>query len=156
MSMDNLTLLPANNADYDFLYHLHTLTMKTYVEALWGWDEAQQVQIFRERFSPERTQIVQWQGEDMGVLVLEERESEWFISSIQVAPEYQNRGIGTYLIRQIQSKAASDGKAVTLRVLNVNPARRLYERLGFVVTEQTDVRCYMRWEAEETHSSQDA
>lgn len=150
IEVNHLTLRPARNEDYDFLYRLHILTMKGYVEALWGWDEAEEVQTFRERFSPEQTQIVQWQGEDMGVLVLHDRVTEWFIESIQVAPEFQNRGIGAALIRQLQDKAAAEGKAVTLRVLNINPARRLYQRTGFVVTEQTDIRCYMRWQVEKT------
>jgi hypothetical protein len=36
---------------------------------------------------------------------------------------------------------------VTLQVLKVNPARRLYERLGFCETGADDTHYQMAWEA---------
>jgi len=36
-------------------------------------------------------------------------------------------------------------KRMTLWVLKVNPAKRLYERLGFIVTETTNEHCYMEY-----------
>jgi len=38
------------------------------------------------------------------------------------------------------------GKPVALRVLKPNPARRLYERLGFEIICETPERCFMRWQ----------
>ncbi|MCJ9710612.1 GNAT family N-acetyltransferase, partial [Bordetella hinzii] len=36
------------------------------------------------------------------------------------------------------------GEAVRLYVLKGNPARRLYERLGFAIREETDIEFLMR------------
>jgi ribosomal protein S18 acetylase RimI-like enzyme len=43
------------------------------------------------------------------------------------------------------SEARDANKPLRLRVLGVNPAKRLYERLGFVVTETTNERYYMEY-----------
>lgn len=56
---------------------------------------------------------------------------DWQLIQIQLAPEVQGRGIGEALIRRLVDEARSAGAALTLHVLHANPARRLYERLGF-------------------------
>jgi predicted GNAT family acetyltransferase len=42
-----------------------------------------------------------------------------------------NRGLGTTLLRNLQSEAAAAGKPLRIHVERFNPALRLYERLGF-------------------------
>lgn len=62
---------------------------------------------------------------------------------IYIAPAHQNRGIGTSLIRELAREARGSGKPLRLRLLSVNPARRLYEREGFKVTLVTPERIFM-------------
>ncbi len=137
------TLRQADPNDYDFLYRLHVATMKEYVTVLWGWDEEMQQRLFRERFDPSRTQIVVVNGADAGVLRLQRSELEYFIDNIGIAPAYQGLGIGSAVIRDIVREANAKGLPVRLSVLRPNPARRLYERLGFSATEETTERTYM-------------
>ena len=58
---------------------------------------------------------------------------EAHITNISVLPDYQKRGIGTYLLGLMLAQAKSAGcRAVSLEVLADNKvARRLYERFGF-------------------------
>jgi len=136
-------LRPATEADYDFLYRLHVVTMKDYVAALWGWDEAVQQRIFRGRFNPARRQIIVVNGEDAGDLQVELGESELFVSSIHILPEYQGRGIGTAVLRDILQEARAASLPVGLRVLKSNPALRFYERLGFTVIDEIDTHYHI-------------
>jgi ribosomal protein S18 acetylase RimI-like enzyme len=53
--------------------------------------------------------------------------------AIAVVPSYTGKGIGAQLLRQILNAAASTYSAVYLSVRATNPAKRLYERFGFVV-----------------------
>jgi len=140
------TLRPATKADYAFLYALHTATLKEYVTALWGWDEAAQQRMFRERFDTTLRQIVVVDGQDVGDLEVEWREDSAFIARIALAPGFQHRGIGTAILKDILAEAKSMGLPVTLHVLRPNPARRLYERLGFAVVGETPERFFMRRE----------
>lgn len=140
-----ISLRPATEGDYDFLWWLHGTTMRSYVDAIWGWDEALQVQYFQERFDPARMEIVERAGEAVGYVSVQRREKYIFLGAIEIAPDYQGRGIGTGLIRDLQSEAERRGVPLRLRVLQGNPARRLYERLGFTATRETQTHTMMNW-----------
>ncbi|MEE9280835.1 MAG: GNAT family N-acetyltransferase [Myxococcota bacterium] len=49
------------------------------------------------------------------------------------------------MIRFVLARGARRGVPVTLKVLRVNPARELYERLGFSVTGETREHFQMTW-----------
>jgi ribosomal protein S18 acetylase RimI-like enzyme len=77
-------------------------------------------------------------GVEAGRLDVEERDDEILLALIELAPEYQGRGIGTRLIRELVNRA--DGKRVTLSVLGVNDrAYQLYRRLGFAEVSRDGV-----------------
>lgn len=142
--MRDITLRAATADDYDFCYRVQKATMQEYVEQTWGWDEAFQQAYFRQRFDPARNQVIVLGGADIGVFAVERRERDIFLAKIYILPEYQRRGIGTGLIKSVLQEAFKEGLPVTLRVLKVNPARRLYERLGFAVIEENDEFFIMR------------
>jgi ribosomal protein S18 acetylase RimI-like enzyme len=62
-------------------------------------------------------------------------------------PAFCGRGIGTTLLRDIQAEAAGRGVAAVLHVEHWNPARRLYDRLGFVETGRDEIYSRMEWRA---------
>jgi ribosomal protein S18 acetylase RimI-like enzyme len=132
-----ITLRPAQEDDYAFLWELHRTAMRPYVEATWGWDEAWQADYFRAHVAFSRCQIIQSAGVEVGALVVETQSDRVFLDLIEIFPAYQRAGIGTAVIRQVLAQATQQGLPVALQVLKVNPARVLYERLGFVVTEET-------------------
>jgi len=137
------TLRPATAEDYPFLYDLHVATMKEYVAQTWGWDNAVQQAMFRENFTPERGRIVMVDGRAVGVFTAERRPAEWFIWAIAIGPEMQGRGLGAALLRDQLATAARDGLPTRLQVLLVNPARQLYERLGFAIIDETPTHYLM-------------
>lgn len=142
--MDAISLRPVTDDDFDFLYDLHRATLQPYVAQVWEWDEAWQHQFFRERFDPVAHQVIQYQGQDVGVLRVGEGADGLFIANIQVAPAYQRRGIGGHLLREVLHQAAVRQVGVSLSVLKVNPgARALYERLGFTITGETETHYLM-------------
>jgi GNAT superfamily N-acetyltransferase len=136
----------ARPADHQFLFELHRATMRDYVEQVWGWDEAEQEAFFLRRFEPDRWQILEVDGEDVGVLIVDEADDEILLSELQILPGWQGRGLGTSIVRSLMERAASAGKPLILRVLHVNPrAKALYARLGFQPFEEIETHTYMRW-----------
>jgi ribosomal protein S18 acetylase RimI-like enzyme len=138
------TLRPATSNDYDFLYELKVACLKEYVAATWGWDEAYQQQRFTNFFDPAAIQIIGVDGQNIGQLSVEDMGGELFLSGIYLSPEWQNQGLGTEIIKDVLSTAKASGQQVSLQVLKVNPARRLYERLGFSIFAETDTHFKMR------------
>ena len=59
--------------------------------------------------------------------------------------DYCNRGIGTRLVRQLQSEATAAGKPLRIHVERFNPAMRLYQRLGFQQIEDRGVYLFLEW-----------
>lgn len=134
----NLSLRSATIDDADFLYSLHRATMKMYVIQTWGqWDEVWQSLYFHRHFNPATCQIIAFQGQDIGVISVERRPIEMFLSNIELLPPYQGQGIGTYLVRTLVEEAWQKDVPLSLQVLKVNPARKLYERLGFSIIDET-------------------
>lgn len=142
--MSDVELRPATSEDLDFLYHVHRAAMRDYVAQTWGWDEQWQREHFRQHFDPSEAEIIRFGGQDVGYITVDHREDELFLANIAILPEYQNLGIGTFLIRKVLAEAKQLGRPATLQVLKVNPARSLYEQLGFVAVGETATHYVMR------------
>lgn len=145
---DLYSLRQATEQDFAFLSELHRLTMKEYVSQIWGWDDRQQEQLLRERFAPEALQIVLSESAEVGVLQVVERDEDLYLEKIYLLPTWQNKRLGSAIIRSLQERAITLSKPLTLSVLRPNPARKLYERLGFIVTGEDSIRYWMKWAPE--------
>lgn len=143
--MEGLSLRPATSRDREFLFELHRAAMGPYIEQLYGpWDDAVQWDFFDRWFQPKNVLVITVEGEDVGVLGLEDRDDEVYVTRIEVHPDWQNRGIGAAAMRDVLQKANKEGRAVALHVFEINPARRLYQSLGFVALDQHEGRILMK------------
>ncbi len=86
-------------------------------------------------------------GEDIGRLYIERWPSQHCIIDIAFLPEHRGKGLGEALLRDLLDEAAAAGKDVSIHVEKLNPAMRLYRRLGFVTEEDKGVYDLMRWRA---------
>ncbi len=143
--MTDWELRPATEADKEFLRELHRTTLREYVDQVFGWDDDEQRAFFDERWDPRPQQVIRVEGRDAGALHVEVRDDEVFLANIGLLPEYQSRGIGSRVIQSVLDDARARGLPVSLSVLRPNPARRLYERLGFAVVEESPERFTLRW-----------
>ena len=144
----NVTLRPVLDEDFAFLWWLHQATMREYVEKTWGWDDALQAQRFRDAFVADREgmAIVERAAERIGYLRVVRYRPRWFLAAIVIAPTHQRQGIGGRLVASVCQDADALGVPVDLQVLKVNPAIRLYQRLGFVLTGETGTHFTLRHE----------
>jgi ribosomal protein S18 acetylase RimI-like enzyme len=143
---ETIALRPAGEHDFEFRWALHRTTMREYVERTWGWDEAFQAQRFRDAFANDRDHlsIVVAGATPVGCLRVVRDAARWFLAAIVIAPSHQRQGIGAGLVASVCFDAGRLGLPVDLQVLKVNPAIRLYRRLGFVVTGETPTHFAMR------------
>jgi len=80
------------------------------------------------------------------MIILENKKDEILLKEIEINPEFQNKGIGTYIIQNIINDAKKQTKPVILYVLKVNPAQKLYKELGFNIFKETDTHFIMKTE----------
>lgn len=132
---------PIKSTDFEFLWQLNCLVMKDYVTQTWGWDEDWQRQYFIKNFDKNNGEILVNDNADIGFFRVVEEQDETFLVSILILPEFQNKGIGTKLIRDLILKKT---KPIRLQVLKVNPAQDLYKRLGFEVISENKTHFVMK------------
>lgn len=131
-------LRPATDSDYEYLYRLNEATMRVYREQAYGpWEESVERRRLADHFQPDSTRILVIDGRDAGMIDVRAGETSVNLANIRIAPEYQRRGFGSRILRGILEDAHREGRSVMLSALKVNPARRLYERLGFMVVGET-------------------
>lgn len=66
--------------------------------------------------------------------------------TIALQPAARGQGVGTQLLTNMIAAARSQYPALSLSVASENPARRLYQRLGFTVVEQNGASLTMKLE----------
>jgi GNAT superfamily N-acetyltransferase len=140
--MHDVSLRPATGDDAVFALHVLEASMRTYVERAWGcWDAG----MAKADFDPAFDEVIQFTRRDVGLIGVERCPDGWFLHRFYLLPAYQNRGIGSHLLRGLIDAASAAEAALRLTVLEINPARRLYERHGFVVTHTISPRHHMEW-----------
>lgn len=133
--MTSVALRPATSADSEFCFQLHKAAMGGYITALWGWDEQRQRDSHTRSFNPRRWQIITADGTDIGMIDVEYRPAEIYLSRIEISPDHQGHGIGTRLVSALIDEARQNGQDLVLDVLTVNHrAQALYQRLGMTET----------------------
>ena len=130
--------------DGEYLYRLCEATMRVYVETIWGsWNAAVAAEALAKGASDGSFSSVMFNGVRVGAVSVERLDTHHQLEQLFIEPAFQNLGIGTATVRSVIAEAQREQKPVRLRVLASNPARLLYERLGFVVTESTPQRHFM-------------
>jgi GNAT superfamily N-acetyltransferase len=130
--------------DQDFVYcrRLYFGEMEWIIEEL-RLDKAAQ-EIGLQQWDPNQVRIIMLDGADIGWLQTITQDDELFVAQMYVDRPFQGRGIGTDVMKRLIGVAKQLKQTVRLNVVKINPARRLYERLGFRVTHEDDHKFYMK------------
>ncbi len=83
-------------------------------------------------------------GQPAGRLYVARWEDEIRIVDIALLPEFRGCGIGTALLEDLIAEADAAGKPLSIHVEMNNPARSLYDRLGFEEAGEFGVYVLMR------------
>ena len=107
------------------------------------WDDAAMREQADREFDELPVQIVEEDGERIGYLCVVHRPDHLWLDEVVIVTSAQGRGLGTALVEQVVEEASARGLQVRLSVLEHNPARRLYERLGFRIVDVDRPRLLM-------------
>ena len=125
-----IALRPALIHDFEYCGRLYWVGMKRIIQEL-NLDEASQAVSFRQHWVLSQVRIITLDGSDIGWLQSAMRDDSFFVAQLFVDPAFQRRGIGSEVMNRLIGEAARVHQPVSLSVVKINPALRLYERLGF-------------------------
>mgnify|MGYP006267770781 CR=1 FL=1 len=141
-----MNLRPSKINDLALLFDIHQSVFRSHIEKLWGWDEDWQRENFASECATSETSVIEVDGHIAGYIQLLEQESLIYIQNIAISPTFQGKGIGTLLLKNLQSSAAVKKITICLGVFQTNrSAQRLYEQLGFHTIGKTDTHINMSW-----------
>ncbi|MCQ8117843.1 GNAT family N-acetyltransferase [Methylomonas rosea] len=144
--MTTFSLIDASEHDQDFIFEIFKLSMRDYIEWAWGWDEEFQRTGFWATLPVKNFKLICISGEHAGAIYVEESEQSHWIRTIFLRPEFQRLGVGSALLTQEAFRARRLNKKLILNVIKINPAKRLYDRIGFKVVDEDSKTYHMQWE----------
>lgn len=100
---------------------------------------------YREHYRDARFDVIVLDGVDAGRLYVQRKPGEIRVMDICLLPEHRGRGIGSTLMGEILEEARRTGCFVSLFVEENNPARRLYQRMGFEDAGEVTFYKRMHW-----------
>jgi ribosomal protein S18 acetylase RimI-like enzyme len=153
-----VTLKPATPEDYDELVRIYASTRADELAQVTWWDDAQKLAFCRQQYDAQKSEyderlpgsqydLILLDGRAAGRFWLSRDGEEMRLLDLALLPWAQGRGVGTALVRSVIDEGRAAGRRIrhTVFVLNEG-ARRLYERLGFVVFETVAGGAYLHME----------
>jgi ribosomal protein S18 acetylase RimI-like enzyme len=139
--VEQVVLRPVGDADRAFLAQVYATTRADEL-AILPWTEEQKAAFLAHQFEAQdahyRTHygdatfdVIEVAGEPAGRLYVHRGPREIRIVDIALTPPFRGRGLGTGVLRELIAEAEAGGRKLSIHVEMHNPARRLYERLGF-------------------------
>jgi ribosomal protein S18 acetylase RimI-like enzyme len=152
---DRVSLRRVAPADAAFLMEVYASTRADEL-ALVDWDHAQKTAFvtmqfdaqdrhYRSHYSDATFDVIMVGDRRAGRLYVARWPTEIRIIDIALLPEWRHVGIGRSLLEDLLKEAQAGGKTVTIHVEHANPARPLYDRLGFSAVEDRGAYVFMEW-----------
>lgn len=133
--------------DFDFLFSLKKENFKWYVDEIWGWNDNDQIERLKKDIAQNQhynRKIIEIYNQPIGIYISFNTENgDFFIAEISLLKKYQNKGIGTSILKKQIEENKIRGIRTILQVFKNNPAKELYERLGFKIYNETETHYQM-------------
>ena len=143
--MIDYKLIPMTHEDYEFIYEVKKNAYKKYVELNWGiWNEDIQRDFYKKFIETYKNNIytINFEDKKIGFYQGETLESgDYEIGNICIIPEYQGKGIGTLVLKDVLEK--HNNQNIHIQYFKQNPVGILYARLGFVHKDETNYHYQM-------------
>lgn len=150
-----LSLRPETDADLPFLMQVFASTRAEEMALVpWTVDEKRaflvhqfsaQRKHYRTYFPDAAYDVLERDGAPIGRLYVDERQTRVHIIDISLIPDRRGGGVGTAVLGALQDYARTRGKGVDIFVERINPAKSLYDRMGFTVIREEEIYLEMDW-----------
>jgi len=141
---NKITKRSATEEDTDFARKAHHAAYHDVVVRQFGhFDEKEQDDFFDESWNKDPYEILLNNEEESGYCSIEYFPDHIFVHELVLLPEFQGKGIGSKVLKDIMDDARVKNIPIKLRVLKENRAQELYRKMGFEETETNDISIFM-------------
>jgi GNAT superfamily N-acetyltransferase len=154
-----VTLRSVTPEDEEFLLAVYTSTRAEELaqvnwvpgqkETFVRWQFDLQRREYDARYPNARYHVILVNDQPAGRIWVGEDQTQIRLLDIGLLEEFQNRGVGTFVLKQLIAEAIAAQKPLRHMVFMLNNnAHRFYERLGFVEIEDVGGYKHMQWRGE--------
>ena len=159
MTNPSVSFRPIVQEDMSDLLEMYASTRQEEMERVPDWTEMMKTQFISSQFRAQHEHyqrnykganfwIIELNSEKIGRLYLHDNFDGGVIRIIDITllPLYRNRKIGEGILKDLMKKATELKKPLSIHVEAFNPAKNLYNRLGFKkISETNGVYHLMEW-----------
>lgn len=152
-----VSVRPEREEDIPFIRRLYCEMRWAELAAVQDWSDEQKIGFLAQQYEAQRQHyarayydaeflVIERAGEPIGRLYLYRGDPKDIrIVDIGLLIAARNHGLGRAIIEAVFDEARAGGRTVSIHVEVFNPARRLYDRLGFVEEGEHGPYRLMRW-----------
>lgn len=157
-----LTLRPKNESDTDFLISLYETSREEEMQWIIWKNDDERVNFFRQQYNAQHLHfssnyenldydILVYNNEDIGRLVLHRTLENIHCLDIIIVPHYRKMGIGTIVMQRIEEETERKNITATLYFEKTKPyLESIYAKYGFVTIDDIGTHKFMKREAGKT------
>ena len=149
-----ITLRDALAEDEAFLREVYA-SSRAHEMALVPWSDEQREAFLRMQFDAQHSyyheqfptadyKIILQDDEPIGRVYVH-RTEEIRVLDITILPAYRNQGMGSSIMLELMAEGSRAGKPVSIWVEHFNPARALFERLGYSKIQEDGYNLLLEW-----------
>lgn len=131
-------------ADFEELAAIRIAAMRESLERVGRFDAERAKARLRDSFFPEHTRFIVSGTERAGFYALRPSAEGWQLDHLYVHPQFQGRGIGTAVMKEIFRDADRQPISLFVGALKESASNRFYQRLGFSRTGESEWDVYYR------------
>jgi|SRR5689334_12755180 len=151
------TLRPVQETDEELLLEIYASTRADEM-ALVPWDAATKNAFLSSQFSAQRNHYLKYfphaahhmilvDEQAVGRLYVDRSQEKIHILDATLLPQWRGQGIGTQILLDLMKEAAYKNQICSIYVESFNRSLGLFQRLGFVKTDESGVSWLMEWRA---------
>ena len=151
------SLRPVQEQDEELLLDIYSSTRADEM-ALVPWDAATKAAFLRSQFSAQRNHYLKYfphaahhmilvDEQPVGRLYVDRSQDKIHILDITLLPHRRGQGIGTQILLDLIKEAEHKNQSCSIYVEPFNRSLGLFQRLGFVKTDESGVSWLMEWRA---------
>ena len=143
--MKNYELVPYTDADHDNYIKCQMDAFEKYILEFFGSCDMAIMESHLKQLKPNLLKITV-RNQTAGYVYYKEEGTKIIVYVFTLLPEYRNNGLGSLILQDFIKKADEINKPIFLDTFKSNPAKKFYEKNGFVIVDENHSHYILRYE----------
>ncbi len=143
--MKNYELVPYTDADHDNYIKCQMDAFEKYILEFFGSCDMAIMESHLKQLKPNLLKITV-RNQTAGYVYYKEEGTKIIVDVFTLLPEYRNNGLGSLILQDFIKKADEINKPIFLDTFKSNPAKKFYEKNGFVIVDENHSHYILRYE----------